>query len=122
MSQTEVNRENRQKIVEQLKLTANRVVRGDHIGEEISEQLLSGLLREAAFHIEDGEKYRIEPTERYRKAIEQYRKLLQAALDVANDPYKAPELTVETTRTIMEAAWNLNVEYAAMMQGHGGNA
>lgn len=56
----------------------------------------------------------------YQKALANYRSALQSALEVADDPYKAPELTVETTRAVREAIWELQVQFAIMTRGSNG--
>jgi hypothetical protein len=52
----------------------------------------------------------------YTAALERYRAALVDALEIANDPFKAPELTVYTGRSVMNATWDMQVEYAAMMR------
>lgn len=55
----------------------------------------------------------------YINAINNYRDALRAALEIADDPFKAPELTVYTGNDVTRAAWAMAVEYAAMMRGKG---
>jgi hypothetical protein len=50
----------------------------------------------------------------YIKAIGDYRNSLVNALEIANDPFKAPEQVVMTSKDVMAAAWNMQTEYAAM--------
>lgn len=57
------------------------------------------------------------PESNYINAIADYRASLDAALEICNDPFKAPELSVMTSKDVMAAAWNMQSEYAAMMRG-----
>lgn len=57
------------------------------------------------------------PESNYINAIADYRASLDAALEICNDPFKAPELSVMTSKDVMAAAWNMQTEYAAMMRG-----
>lgn len=50
-----------------------------------------------------------------QKALREYADTLETALELANDPYKAPEQIVATAGRVIEAAWNLQVAYAAML-------
>lgn len=53
-------------------------------------------------------------TRPYMESIAEYRRQLSLALAVAADPFKAPELTVGTARRISMAAWEMEVECAAL--------
>lgn len=55
-------------------------------------------------------------TQPYINAIEQYRDALKHAFEIANDPFKAPELAVATAVDVQRTAWNMQVEYAAMLR------
>lgn len=57
------------------------------------------------------------PESNYINAIAAYRDSLVAALEIADDPFKAPEIVVMTSKDVMAAAWNMQTEYAAMMRG-----
>jgi hypothetical protein len=53
---------------------------------------------------------------RYMKSIKAWQVALEDALAIANDPFKAPEQNVEASKHVLDAAWNMQVEYAAMMR------
>lgn len=55
-------------------------------------------------------------TDPYIESIRKYREALILALDVANDPFKAPEQVVGTAARVVEASWNMQVEYYAMLR------
>lgn len=50
----------------------------------------------------------------YAGALRRWRDMLDEALALANDPFKAPELSVYKSRDVLNAAWDLQIEYAAM--------
>lgn len=52
----------------------------------------------------------------YMKSIKNYSEALRAASRVADDPFKAPEVVVETASHVVRAAWNMQVEYAVMLR------
>lgn len=52
----------------------------------------------------------------YMKSIKNYGEALRAASWIADDPFKAPEQVVETARSVVQAAWNMQVEYAVMQR------
>lgn len=54
-------------------------------------------------------------TDAYIKAIEEYRDAVEHALMIADDPFKAPESVVATAREVQRTSWNMQVEYAAMV-------
>jgi hypothetical protein len=54
-------------------------------------------------------------TTAYADSIGAYRNALAYALEIANDSFKAPELTVMIARRVQECAWNMQVEFAAML-------
>ena len=58
----------------------------------------------------------------YRKAISAYRDSLRFALEIADDPFKAPEQTVETTSDVIQSAWALQVEFSSMMRDKSENS
>lgn len=60
----------------------------------------------------------INPEMNYGKAIERYAEQLSIASEVASNPFKAPEQVVETTRPLLEAIWDVQVEYAAMIRSN----
>jgi hypothetical protein len=51
----------------------------------------------------------------YIKALEEYAEALNEAAQIANDPYKAPEVVVETTTPLLSAIWKVQVQAAAML-------
>lgn len=51
---------------------------------------------------------------KYIEAIKAYRKVLEDALEIASDPFKAPEEVVFTSKSVLVATWEMQVEYAAM--------
>jgi hypothetical protein len=53
---------------------------------------------------------------RYADSIVRYRDTLKQALEVADDPYKAPEQVVATGKAVVFATWDMQIEYAAMMR------
>lgn len=53
----------------------------------------------------------------YIESINRYREALRAALVIAEDVFKAPEQVVETAPAVVQAAWNMQVEYAALYHG-----
>lgn len=54
------------------------------------------------------------PESNYIKAVNAYRDQLRRALEIADDPFKAPELNIENWPHVLNAAWNMQVEFAAM--------
>lgn len=50
----------------------------------------------------------------YQKALERWEVALEQALAIVKDPFKAPELNVFESRNVLEAAWDIQVEYAAL--------
>lgn len=50
----------------------------------------------------------------YIKAVQRYRDDLRAALVIADDPFKAPEQTVETSTRLLSSIWEMRVQYAAL--------
>lgn len=113
---TEIARaaEARVDIATKLNLTAGLIERANGLLEELSPQLLAGLMREASTIISDGEKFRPPAEGNYMRAINQYREELEAALEIAHDPFKAPEQTVETFQRVNIAGWHMAVEFAAL--------
>jgi hypothetical protein len=55
-------------------------------------------------------------TSRYMKSIETVRDKMTEALKVFNDPYQAPEVQAFAAAPVLNAIWDMNVEYAALMQ------
>ena len=53
---------------------------------------------------------------KYKEAIERYTEALDSAHRIAHDPFKAPEQNVEEARALLDAIWNLMIEYAVMMR------
>lgn len=53
--------------------------------------------------------------EPYKNSIDNYRSALEDALYIAQDPFKAPEQVVATSKLVMEACWAMQIEYSAMM-------
>jgi hypothetical protein len=53
-------------------------------------------------------------TQPYIESITAYREALVKALEVCDDPFKAPELSIGTARAVVAAAWEMQVEYAAI--------
>lgn len=51
---------------------------------------------------------------KYIEAVRAYKESLEHALEIANDPFKAPELNIEFWPNVLNAAWNMQVEFAAM--------
>lgn len=51
----------------------------------------------------------------YIKALQEYKEALGFANEIANDPYKAPEVVVETTTPLLSAIWKVQVQAAAML-------
>lgn len=47
----------------------------------------------------------------YDEAIKNYREAIRDALEVADDPFKPPELTVATGQRVLSAIWNMQMEY-----------
>ncbi len=58
-------------------------------------------------------------TEPYLESIRVYRDALAAALAIASDPFKAPEITVSTGSSVQAAAFNMQVQYHAMTNYRG---
>lgn len=104
-------KDNRMSTATKLKLTAGAFDRG--ASDKFSEVLLAGLMKEAAEIIEEGEKFRPAPDSKYIEAIKNYRFELIEALKIADDPFKAPELTVETADALLSAIWEMRLQYAA---------
>lgn len=53
----------------------------------------------------------------YKDALDRYGEELRHALDLFNDPFKAPELHVyNISERLMPAQWELQVAFAAMMR------
>jgi hypothetical protein len=109
-------KEFRANLVANLNAISNRMSEGLGIGEELSPRSFAGILKSAADVIEEQDK--IKATDAYLKSIDKYRLELENALEIAQDPFKAPELVVETDRAVMVAAWDMRVEYAAMVYSH----
>jgi hypothetical protein len=54
------------------------------------------------------------PDSPYIASIRTYRRALESALAIASDPFKAPEEVVETSRPVVNAAWEMEVQFAAL--------
>lgn len=52
----------------------------------------------------------------YIESIEKCEDAMRDALEVFVDPFKAPELQVEAAQPVLKAIWDMNVQYAAMIQ------
>jgi hypothetical protein len=57
-------------------------------------------------------------TDPYMESIERYRDVLKNALEIADDPYKPPELTVATSKDVLTAAWDMQIEYAIVTRAN----
>lgn len=55
-------------------------------------------------------------TKPYIDSIEAYTVALKMSLKIAEDGFKAPELTVQSCTDVIRAAFEMQVEYAAMMR------
>lgn len=54
-------------------------------------------------------------TDKYIESVEKYRDALRNALEIADDPYKPPEITVATGKSVVFAAWEMQIQYAALV-------
>ena len=50
----------------------------------------------------------------YIASLREYADAMKAALEVADDPFKAPELTVATGQRVINAVWSMQMEYAIL--------
>lgn len=50
----------------------------------------------------------------YITALSNFRDGLRIALEIADDPFKAPEETVEQSQFLLPLIWRVQVEYSAM--------
>lgn len=107
-------KEARAELAINLYMIANKIKMGRDV--DMPPHLLAALLNEGANEIQDAEKYRIPADGKYLLAINAYREQLMEALEIANDPFKASELVVHTSTSVMAAAWDMQVEYAAMVR------
>lgn len=53
----------------------------------------------------------------YIESIEHYRNTLKEALAIADDPYKPPEVVVATSKSVLTAVWDMQIEYAIIKRG-----
>jgi len=50
------------------------------------------------------------------KAFDNWRETLDGANHLANDPFKAPEIVVESVQSVLTAGFRLQFEYAIMLR------
>lgn len=55
-------------------------------------------------------------TEKLQEAFRQWSEAVHEADRIADDPFKAPEQVIECIKPVLDAAWNLQVEYIVAMR------
>lgn len=52
----------------------------------------------------------------FYESVNKYVETMEDAIRIVRDPFKAPEQVVGTSKTVLEAIWNMQVAYAVSLR------